>query len=82
MGCPPRQMAMQMYQGMQMAQSQLGGRPPQAPAANACLFVYNLPAETDENYLYHLFSPYGSVANVKVRPRAGGLGAARGRSTG
>jgi len=31
-----------------------------------CLFVYNLPAESDDNYLYQLFGPYGAVANVKV----------------
>jgi len=31
-----------------------------------CLFVYNLPPESDDNYLYQLFGPYGAVANVKV----------------
>jgi len=31
-----------------------------------CLFVYNLPPETDEGYMYQLFGPYGAVANVKV----------------
>ena len=31
-----------------------------------CLFIFNLPAESDENYLYQLFGPYGAVANVKV----------------
>lgn len=31
-----------------------------------CLFVYNLPPETDESYMYQLFGPYGAVANVKV----------------
>jgi hypothetical protein len=44
-----------------------GGRHAAAP----CLFVYNVPPETDEMYLFHLFSPYGSVVNVKVRCRAG-----------
>jgi len=31
-----------------------------------CLFVYNLPPESDEGYLYQLFGPYGAVANVKI----------------
>jgi len=31
-----------------------------------CLFVYNLPQETDESYMYQLFGPYGAIANVKV----------------
>ena len=40
-----------------------------ASAAAPCLFVYNVPAETDETYLYHMFSPYGTVTHVKVRSR-------------
>jgi RNA recognition motif-containing protein len=31
-----------------------------------CLFVYNLPPNTDENLLYRLFSPYGALVNVKI----------------
>jgi len=31
-----------------------------------CLFVYNLPPSTDENFLYRLFGPYGAVLSVKV----------------
>jgi ELAV like protein 2/3/4 len=31
-----------------------------------CLFVYNLPPNTDENLLYRLFSPYGALVSVKV----------------
>lgn len=31
-----------------------------------CLFVFNLPPESDENYLYQLFGPYGAVAQVKI----------------
>jgi len=43
----------------------LGG--PQRDLSNTiCLFVYNLPPETDESYMYQLFGPYGAVANVKV----------------
>ena len=51
-------MPMQMYVG----QGRQGGA-----ASSICLFVYNLPSETDENYLFQLFSPYGTVVNVKVR---------------
>ena len=43
-----------------------GGAPRPNLAATACLFIYNLPPETDESYLYQLFSPYGAVVNVKV----------------
>jgi len=40
---------------------------PQRDLSNTvCLFVYNLPQETDESYMYQLFGPYGAVANVKV----------------
>lgn len=31
-----------------------------------CLFVYNLPPNTDENLLYRLFTPYGALVSVKV----------------
>jgi len=48
-----------------------GAAPP--PAASAapggqsyCLFVYNIPATSDDGYLYRLFSPYGAVINVKI----------------
>jgi len=30
------------------------------------LFVFNLPPESDENYLYQLFGPYGALAQVKI----------------
>lgn len=41
---------------------------PSTPSGGStyCLFVYNLPAESDDSYLYQLFGPYGAVANVKV----------------
>jgi len=42
------------------------GAPRPNLASTACLFIYNLPPETDESYLYQLFSPYGAVVNVKV----------------
>ena len=54
MGGPPaQQMAQQM--------PQQGGNTP-----SFGLFIYNLPPESDENYLYQLFGPYGAVAQVKV----------------
>eukprot|EP00727_Mastigamoeba_balamuthi_P012311 m51a1_g7702 putative elav-like protein 2-like isoform x5 (564) ;mRNA; r:77387-80089 len=31
-----------------------------------CLFIYNLPSETDEAFVYRLFSPFGAVASVRV----------------
>ncbi|XP_033636342.1 ELAV-like protein 1-B isoform X2 [Asterias rubens] len=31
-----------------------------------CLFVYNLPAESEESLLWQLFGPFGAVNNVKV----------------
>nr|ALI93839.1 ELAV [Holothuria glaberrima] len=31
-----------------------------------CIFVYNLPPETEENLLWQLFGPFGAVTNVKV----------------
>lgn len=31
-----------------------------------CIFVYNLPPESEENILWQLFCPYGAVQNVKV----------------
>ena len=30
------------------------------------IFIYHLPGETDEAYLYKLFSPYGAIESVKV----------------
>ena len=39
---------------------------PNGPDGVFCLFVYNLPNETDDNLLYRLFNPYGSIASVKV----------------
>lgn len=31
-----------------------------------CIFVYNLPPESDEKILYELFAPYGAILNTKV----------------
>lgn len=31
-----------------------------------CIFVYNLPPETEENVLWQLFGPFGAVQNVKI----------------
>eukprot|EP01088_Endostelium_zonatum_P006594 TRINITY_DN18726_c0_g1_i2.p1 TRINITY_DN18726_c0_g1~~TRINITY_DN18726_c0_g1_i2.p1 ORF type:complete len:373 (-),score=140.52 TRINITY_DN18726_c0_g1_i2:82-1200(-) len=31
-----------------------------------CLFVYNLPTNTDDRTMYQLFSPFGAIVNVKV----------------
>eukprot|EP01097_Dermamoeba_algensis_P002006 TRINITY_DN1794_c0_g1_i1.p1 TRINITY_DN1794_c0_g1~~TRINITY_DN1794_c0_g1_i1.p1 ORF type:complete len:326 (-),score=71.59 TRINITY_DN1794_c0_g1_i1:149-1126(-) len=31
-----------------------------------CLFVYNLPQETDDNFLWRMFGPYGALTSVKV----------------
>jgi len=31
-----------------------------------CLFVYNLPQETDDTFLWRLFGPYGGLTSVKV----------------
>jgi RNA recognition motif-containing protein len=46
-------------------QQQMGGQS-SGNVPSFCLFVYNLPPESDDNYLYQLFGPYGAVANVKV----------------
>lgn len=39
-----------------------------APSASPgyCVFVYNLPEQTQDSLLYQLFSPYGAIASVKV----------------
>jgi hypothetical protein len=42
----------------------MGGPP--AATQQYCLFVYNLPPSSDDNYLYRLFSPYGALFNVKL----------------
>ena len=31
-----------------------------------CIFVYNLPPDSDEKILYELFAPYGAILNTKV----------------
>lgn len=31
-----------------------------------CLYVCNLPPETDDNLLYRIFGPFGAIASVKV----------------
>lgn len=31
-----------------------------------CLFVYNLPQDTDDRTLWQLFGPFGAVLSVKV----------------
>ncbi|XP_063902381.1 ELAV-like protein 2 [Zophobas morio] len=38
----------------------------QLPPNLWCLFVYNLPAQTDDTFLYNFFSPFGHVVSVKV----------------
>ena len=56
----------------QQMQAQGGAMPPQGGAMGGgvgggyCLFIYNLPPETDEHYLVQLFGSYGSVSQVKV----------------
>ena len=37
-----------------------------AGASPYCVFVYNLPAEADNNTLYRLFGPFGAVSDVKA----------------
>ena len=31
-----------------------------------CIFVYNLPPDSDEKILYELFAPYGAIMNTKI----------------
>jgi len=31
-----------------------------------CLFVYNLPAEADDSFLYRTFGPYGGISKVNI----------------
>ncbi len=39
----------------------------QTPSAQGwCIFVYNLPENTQDQLLYQLFSPFGAIASVKV----------------
>lgn len=41
--------------------------PPNASLSQTyCLFVYNLPAASDDSYLYRLFAPYGAITSVKA----------------
>eukprot|EP00121_Abeoforma_whisleri_P007621 Awhi_evm1s6963 len=61
-GFPPQPMQGQMGYGG-MPQPQVGQ---QAGGQLWCLFVYNLPAITDDVLLYSLFCPFGNVASVKV----------------
>ena len=42
------------------------GAPAQAPANGWCLFVYNIPEDSEESLLYQLFSPLGAITSVKV----------------
>lgn len=37
-----------------------------SPAPGFCVFVYNLPENTQDGLLYQLFSPFGAIASVKV----------------
>ncbi|CAI5442860.1 unnamed protein product [Caenorhabditis angaria] len=39
---------------------------PAADTAGYCLFVYNLGADTEDQLLWQLFSPFGAVVNVKL----------------
>jgi len=75
MGGPPAQQMpqhQQMSQHQQMPQhqhqhQQMSQQMPQGGNAPSFgLFIYNLPPESDENYLYQLFGPYGAIAQVKV----------------
>ncbi|XP_075993609.1 ELAV-like protein 1 isoform X3 [Genypterus blacodes] len=35
-------------------------------SAGWCIFIYNLPQDTDEGFLWQMFGPFGAVVNVKV----------------
>eukprot|EP00122_Pirum_gemmata_P011798 Pgem_evm1s10936 len=57
---------MQGYQGGyggMAGQQMMGG---QGNGQLWCLFVYNLPSQTEDNLIYNLFSPFGNVISVKV----------------
>ncbi|XP_028299963.1 ELAV-like protein 1 [Gouania willdenowi] len=43
-----------------------GGGGGGSPSSGWCLFIYNLSADADEGFLWTLFAPFGSVANVKI----------------
>lgn len=36
------------------------------PGQGWCIFVYNLPENTEDSLLYQLFSPFGAITSVKV----------------
>jgi len=37
------------------------------PTLNSfCLFVYNIPPESDDSFLYRLFGPFGGIVSVKI----------------
>ncbi len=49
--------------------SGVGGAMPQmnmAPAAATCIFIYNLPENSEDGILYQLFCPFGAITSVKV----------------
>ncbi len=37
-----------------------------ATTESYCLFVFNLPKDSNESTLYRMFSPFGAIVNVKV----------------
>ena len=39
---------------------------PAPPPQGFCVFVYNLPDDTQDSLLYQLFSPFGAITSVKV----------------
>ena len=36
------------------------------PGTGWCIFIYNLPPETEDNILWQLFGPFGAVQNIKL----------------
>lgn len=50
---------------MSLAALNLTGTAPN-PSPGFCIFVYNLPENTQDNFLYQLFGPFGAITSVKV----------------
>lgn len=51
----------------QQQQQRTGGnRGPMQPFQGVCLFVFNLPQDTDQSMLRQLFSAHGTVTSVRV----------------
>lgn len=51
--------------GMSLA-SVVGATPTPNGPQGYCVFVYNLPENTQDSLLYQLFSPFGAITSVKV----------------